>query len=135
MSRRPEGSVTWMALTTRLKAVPNFLPTEPNDGSVAKQSIDAAARRQEWIDQSQSVNLPGRSRHEDPQPHVSARLAGRPENNLYPRTLQASNIEKATLSVKKEVGGIAGGREFSTEEKAACSIEAMRNGGTCEACQ
>jgi ribonucleoside-diphosphate reductase alpha chain len=26
-------------------------------------------------------------------------------------------------------------REFTPEEKTACSIEAMRNGGSCEACQ
>jgi ribonucleoside-diphosphate reductase alpha chain len=26
-------------------------------------------------------------------------------------------------------------KEFTAEEKNACSIEAMRNGGTCEACQ
>jgi ribonucleoside-diphosphate reductase alpha chain len=38
--------------------------------------------------------------------------------------------------VKKEVSGIAGGkREFTAEEQLACSIEAMRNGAECEACQ
>jgi ribonucleoside-diphosphate reductase alpha chain len=26
-------------------------------------------------------------------------------------------------------------KEYTAEEKTACSIEAMRNGGTCEACQ
>lgn len=67
------------------------------------------------------------------------------------RTLGASNIEKATVNVKKEVRGAAGEtkaetatrdagvaeakRAYTEAEKNACSIEAMRNGGTCEACQ
>ena len=29
----------------------------------------------------------------------------------------------------------AAAKQFSAEEKLACSIDAMRNGGTCEACQ
>ena len=33
------------------------------------------------------------------------------------------------------VGQTAAGKQYSEEEKNACSIEAMRNGGTCEACQ
>jgi ribonucleoside-diphosphate reductase alpha chain len=58
------------------------------------------------------------------------------KTTYYLRTLQASNIEKATVSVKKEVSGIAGGkREYSAEAELACSIEAMRNGTSCEACQ
>ena len=75
------------------------------------------------------------ARNEDPQPHVSPRLARGLKTTYYLRTLQASNIEKST-SVKKEVSGIAGGkREFTAEEQLACSIEAMRNGAECEACQ
>jgi ribonucleoside-diphosphate reductase alpha chain len=96
------------------------------------------------------------------------------KTTYYLRTLQASNIEKATVSVKKEVRGHAGavaepagaygtsvaisdqpsavssmelsaeGREpgaggatrtYTAAEKTACSIEAMRRGETCEACQ
>jgi ribonucleoside-diphosphate reductase alpha chain len=118
------------------------------------------------------------------------------KTTYYLRTLGASNIEKATISVKKEVrgavkegqdGGINSGdtiaglmaiavggddkpialsgasafhrnpesiegasvvnfergtgnlepakRSFTDAEKTACSIDAMRNGGTCEACQ
>jgi len=80
----------------------------------------------------------------------------------YLRSLGASNIEKATISVKKEVRGAikesqdggqnsgdAGGshsgeittssaakkKEFTAAEKTARSIEAMRNGGESEACQ
>ncbi|MCW1923690.1 hypothetical protein OKA05_14080 [Luteolibacter arcticus] len=54
-------------------------------------------------------------------------------------TLFASNIEKATIDVKKEQRGhIAHTTEktaFTAAEKNACSIEATMNGGTCEACQ
>ena len=118
------------------------------------------------------------------------------KTTYYLRSLGASNIEKATVSVKKEVRGAvkegqsggqnsgdAGGshsvqaisdqqtaaaahfdttapftgssqaptgselkadslpltasakRSFTAAEKTACSIEAMRNGGECEACQ
>jgi ribonucleoside-diphosphate reductase alpha chain len=39
--------------------------------------------------------------------------------------------------VEKEKCGIIGthAAKFTAEEKLACSIEAMRNGGECEACQ
>jgi ribonucleoside-diphosphate reductase alpha chain len=60
------------------------------------------------------------------------------KTTYYLRTLQASNIEKATIDVKKEVRGLAAGnaaKTYSAEEQMACSLEAMLNGGTCEACQ
>ena len=83
------------------------------------------------------------------------------KTTYYLRGLGASNIEKATVQVKKEMRGAAGetkaetasrdaatllstppfpeailpAKEYTAEEKTACSIEAMRNGGTCEACQ
>ncbi len=57
------------------------------------------------------------------------------KTTYYLRTLQASNIEKATLQVKKDVSGVAGRKEYTAEEKMVCSIEAMRNGEICEACQ
>ena len=52
----------------------------------------------------------------------------------------ASNIEKSTAEVEKEMRGLVGQanankRAYTSEEAMACSIEAMRNGGTCEACQ
>lgn len=99
--------------------------------------IDAAARRQKWIDQSQSVNLFLAQPEMKTLSHMYRRAwhVGL-KTTYYLRTLQASNIEKATVAVKKEVGGIAGGkREYTAEEKMVCSIEAMRNGGECEACQ
>ena len=92
------------------------------------------------------------------------------KTTYYLRSLGASNIEKATVGVKKEMRGAvnegssggqnsgdAGGshgatastprfdtmpatssvvkKEYTAAEKTACSIEAMRNGGECEACQ
>jgi ribonucleoside-diphosphate reductase alpha chain len=53
------------------------------------------------------------------------------------RTLGASGIEGPATNVKKELRGVvaAAKKEFSAEEKLVGSIEAMRNGGECEACQ
>ncbi|MBL8048381.1 MAG: ribonucleoside-diphosphate reductase subunit alpha [Chthonomonas sp.] len=90
--------------------------------------IDAAARRQKWIDQSQSLNLFMGEPDMKALSHMYRRAwhTGL-KTTYYLRTLGASNIEKATVSVKKQV--------FTPEEKEACSIEAMRNGEICEACQ
>ena len=45
--------------------------------------LDGAARRQKWIDQSQSVNLfLGSAGHEGDEPHVPPRLARGPEDDL-----------------------------------------------------
>jgi hypothetical protein len=99
--------------------------------------IDAAGRRQKWIDQSQSVNLFLAQPDMKTLSHMYRRAwhVGL-KTTYYLRTLQASNIEKSTISVKKEISGIAGGkREYSPEEQLACSIEARRNGAGCEACQ
>ncbi|SDR73305.1 ribonucleoside-diphosphate reductase subunit alpha [Opitutus sp. GAS368] len=150
-----------------------------------KWVIDAAARRQKWIDQSQSVNLWLKSPDLKVLSHMyrHAWHAGL-KTTYYLRTLGASNIEKATVSVKKEVRGAAGETKAETAtrdakdvataaalstapfgggsisastepqvsglssqvsasakkiytpaEKTACSIEAMKNGEICEACQ
>jgi ribonucleoside-diphosphate reductase alpha chain len=128
-----------------------------------KWVVDAAARRQKWIDQAQSVNLWIKTPDLKTLSHMyrHAWHTGL-KTTYYLRGLGASNIEKATVQVKKEMRGAAGEtkaetatrdaatllsaspftdpevkapREFTAEEKNACSIEAMRNGGTCEACQ
>jgi ribonucleoside-diphosphate reductase alpha chain len=90
--------------------------------------IDAAARRQKWIDQSQSLNLFLGQPDMKALSHMYRRAwhSGL-KTTYYLRTLGASNIEKATVSVKKQV--------FTVEERQACSIEAMRKGEVCEACQ
>ncbi|HTJ79256.1 MAG TPA: ribonucleoside-diphosphate reductase subunit alpha [Rariglobus sp.] len=131
-----------------------------------KWVIEAAARRQKWIDQSQSVNLWLKTPDLKNLSHMyrQAWHTGL-KTTYYLRTLGASNIEKATVGVKKEMRGAvgegasggqnsgdAGGshekkadvgsqlagapkKTYTAAEKTACSIEAMRNGGECEACQ
>ena len=100
--------------------------------------IDAAARRQKWIDQAQSVNL----FIGEPDIKVLSHMYRRAwhtglKTTYYLRTLGASSIEGPTTNVKKELRGVVATakKEFDAEEKLACSLEAMRNGGECEACQ
>lgn len=157
--------------------------------------IDAAARRQKWVDQSQSLNLFLASPDMKSMSHMyrAAWHAGL-KTTYYLRTLGASSIEKATVSAAaaapvpveavvaavEAVGmSLSGGadvplggsgplgeaavpvgagvatalatpprtvvapaaseepvetEQFSAEA-IACSIEAMMNGGECEACQ
>jgi ribonucleoside-diphosphate reductase alpha chain len=92
--------------------------------------VQAAARRQKWIDQAQSVNLFLATPDLKTLSHMY-RDAWRKglKTTYYLRTQQASNIEKATVESKKEV------RIYSEEEKAQCSLEALMNGDECEACQ
>ena len=154
-----------------------------------KWIIEAASRRQKWIDQAQSVNLWIKTPDLKTLSHMyrAAWHTGL-KTTYYLRSLGASNIEKATVGGKKEMRGAvgegasggqnsgdAGGshsvaqvkadaatasrfdttaafpvgsdvtqapfgmgapkKEFTAAEKNACSIEAMRNGGECEACQ
>jgi ribonucleoside-diphosphate reductase alpha chain len=103
--------------------------------------VDAAARRQKWIDQSQSVNLFFGSTEMSILSHMY-RGAWRKglKTTYYLRTRSASNIEKSTAEFQKEISstvinGAIGAKRYTAEEVQACSIEAMRNGGTCEACQ
>ena len=131
-----------------------------------KWIVEAAARRQKWIDQSQSVNLWIKTPDLKTLSHMyrHAWHVGL-KTTYYLRSLGASNIEKATISVKKETRGAikegsdggqnsgdAGGshqaapietapglaavqKVFTDDEKRVCSIEAMKNGEICEACQ
>ena len=107
--------------------------------------IQSASRRQKWIDQSQSVNLFLATPDLKTLSHMY-RAAWRQglKTTYYLRTLGASNIEKATVSVKKETRGVVAGQaspdktqsgEYTEEQKAACSIDALLDGGECEACQ
>jgi ribonucleoside-diphosphate reductase alpha chain len=121
--------------------------------------LDAAARRQKWIDQSQSVNLfLGKPEFKTLSHMYRAAWRKGLKTTYYLRTLGASNIEKATVAVKKETRGHIGrsedeapgiaaavesgnttppmpARVYSEEEKSACSLEARLRGETCEACQ
>ncbi|MCH8540593.1 MAG: ribonucleoside-diphosphate reductase subunit alpha [Opitutales bacterium] len=98
--------------------------------------IEAAARRQKWIDQAQSVNLFLDKPDLKTLSHMY-RAAWRKglKTTYYLRTLGASHIEKATVSVKKEVRHGKGPKIYTEAEKKACSLEAMQNGEECEACQ
>ena len=101
--------------------------------------VDAASRRQKWIDQSQSVNLFLAKPDLKTLSHMY-RAAWRKglKTTYYLRTLGASNIEKATVRVKKEVRGVVGQdhrSSYTEEEKRACGIDAMMRGEECEACQ
>ena len=94
--------------------------------------LQCAAVRQKWIDQAQSTNL---WLAESDARTASFMYREAWERGLkttyYLRTLNKSSIDSAN----RERRPAAEKREFSAEEKSACSIEAMRNGGTCEACQ
>ena len=105
--------------------------------------IDAGARRQKWIDQSQSLNLFLGTPDMKALSHMYryAWHAGL-KTTYYLRTLGASNIEKATVSLKMRETAPASAEAaptpkkiFTEAEQIACSIEAMRNGEECEACQ
>jgi len=106
--------------------------------------IEAAARRQKWIDQSQSVNL------FLPEPSMKTlshmyRLAWRKglKTTYYLRTMAASDIEKATVeNVDKQMRGVGQSTSPTAEvadtpakDAAMCRLDAMMNGGECEACQ
>jgi ribonucleoside-diphosphate reductase alpha chain len=91
--------------------------------------IDAAARRQKWIDQSQSLNLflvePDLKALSHMYRH--AWHAGL-KTTYYLRTLGASTIEKATVQASETPAP-------DVVDAAACSIEAAARGEECEACQ
>ncbi|MAK47580.1 MAG: ribonucleoside-diphosphate reductase subunit alpha [Opitutae bacterium] len=108
--------------------------------------ISAASRRQKWIDQSQSVNLFLGTPNLKTLSHMY-RDAWRKglKTTYYLRTLGASNIEKATVSMKSNENSYTQpndsssetpeGKNYTPEAVKACSIEAMMNGEECEACQ
>ena len=91
--------------------------------------IAAAARRQKWIDQSQSVNLFLAKPDMKSLSHMyrHAWHTGL-KTTYYLRTRQGSDIEKSTVSKAEK-------KRYTPEEVKACSIEAMMNGEECEACQ
>ncbi len=98
--------------------------------------IKAAARRQKWIDQSQSVNLWLAQPDLKTLSHMyrGAWHMGL-KTTYYLRTLGASHIEKATVSIKKDANNTGEQKTYTEAERQACSIEAMMRGEECEACQ
>lgn len=99
--------------------------------------VRAAARRQKWIDQSQSVNLFLGNPDLKTLSHMyRAAWKSGLKTTYYLRTLGASNIEKATVGVKKAKAPEDAEKPAVTEaQRAACSLDAMLNGGECESCQ
>jgi ribonucleoside-diphosphate reductase alpha chain len=110
--------------------------------------IDCASRRQKWIDMGQSLNLyiaqpNGRQLSEM---YLLAWERGL-KTTYYLRSQAATQIEKSTTDVnrrglqprwmknKSASADVEVKREYTAEEKNSCSIEAMKNGGICEACQ
>ena len=85
--------------------------------------IECNAARQKWIDQAVSFNLYNKSTSLKylNDIYMASWKAGL-KTTYYLRNRAASKIEKSTGSETKS-------------EPSACSIEAMKNGGTCESCQ
>ncbi|HEV2692816.1 MAG TPA: ribonucleoside-diphosphate reductase subunit alpha [Verrucomicrobiae bacterium] len=110
--------------------------------------IECASRRQKWIDMGQSLNLymAQPSGKQLSEMYLLAWEKGL-KTTYYLRSQAATQIEKSTTDTnrrglqpkwmknKSASADIAVKREFTAEEKNACSIDAMRNGGECEACQ
>ena len=93
--------------------------------------IEAASRRQKWIDMGQSLNLyleqpSGKKMHAM---YLMAWERGL-KTTYYLRSLGATRIEKSTLDVNKY--GDPLGQKKSTQDAAQCSIV---KGDNCEACQ
>ena len=85
--------------------------------------IECNAVRQKWIDQAVSFNLYNKSTSLKylNDVYMSCWEAGL-KTTYYLRNRAASKVEKSHA-------------EQTTDEATACSIEAMKNGGTCESCQ
>jgi ribonucleoside-diphosphate reductase alpha chain len=92
--------------------------------------LQCAAVRQKWIDQSQSVNLFLAENDARAASFVYREAWERGlKTTYYLRTINKSSMDSSNRERKKTV--------VAVEEIApsACSIEAMRNGTTCESCQ
>ncbi len=99
-----------------------------------KYIVDAAARRQKWIDQSQSVNLFLATPDMKTLSHMYRRAwhVGL-KTTYYLRSLGASKIEGPTER-KKDLRGLVANTATAAEAM-ACALEAARNGTECEVCQ
>jgi ribonucleoside-diphosphate reductase alpha chain len=98
--------------------------------------IEAASRRQKWIDQSQSVNLwfAGTDMPPLSQMYRNAWRKGL-KTTYYLRTKAASQVEKADSQVEKELRGVVAKRKYTEEEIIACRKNAETGEVECEACQ
>jgi ribonucleoside-diphosphate reductase alpha chain len=98
--------------------------------------VECASRRQKWIDMGQSLNLyiaaPSGKKLNDM--YLHAWESGL-KTTYYLRATAASTVEQSTSQARPNWVNQPKKKEFTPEQAAACSIEAMRNGGECEACQ
>ncbi len=97
--------------------------------------IECASRRQKWIDMGQSLNLyiaaPNGRKLNDM--YLHAWETGL-KTTYYLRATAASTVEQSTSQARPNWVNQPK-KEYTSEQVQACSIEAMRNGGECEACQ
>src|SRR6185312_14516185 len=115
--------------------------------------IECASRRQKWIDMGQSLNLyiAQPSGKQLSEMYLLAWERGL-KTTYYLRAQAATQVEKSTTDVNRRglqprwmknksasadvvVAVRKDRQEYTAEEKNACSIDAMKNGGICEACQ
>jgi ribonucleoside-diphosphate reductase alpha chain len=95
--------------------------------------LQCAAVRQKWIDQSQSVNLFLADNDARKASFMYREAWDRGlKTTYYLRTINKSGIDSGNRERKKSASAA---EAVAVAEAKACSIEAMRNGTTCEACQ
>jgi ribonucleoside-diphosphate reductase alpha chain len=96
--------------------------------------LQCAAVRQKWIDQAQSTNL-WLGDNDARKASFMYREAWERglKTTYYLRTLNKSSIDNAHRDRGPE--NAPAKKVYTKEEQQACSIDAMRNGGECEACQ
>jgi len=93
--------------------------------------LQCAAVRQKWIDQSQSVNLFLADNDARRASFMYREAWDRGlKTTYYLRTINKSGIDSGNRERKK-----VDAEAVPAPSPSACSIEAMRNGTTCEACQ
>lgn len=101
-----------------------------------RRIIEAAARRQKWIDQSQSLNLYLADPDMKELSHMyrAAWHAGL-KTTYYLRTLGASAIEKSTVSKTDLAGSPFPDSSEAVNAAMACRLNSALTGEECEACQ
>nr|QIQ10866.1 Vitamin B12-dependent ribonucleoside-diphosphate reductase [uncultured bacterium] len=100
------------------------LVTKPHLRLSRPGCCNAAAARQKWLDQSQSVNLFLAETTRERRHLCTVKLGKRGlKTTYYLRTINKSSIDSANRERKR------------SEPASACSLEAMRNGTICESCQ
>jgi len=97
--------------------------------------LQCAAARQKWIDQAQSTNLWLAEADARTASFMYREAWERGlKTTYYLRTLNKSAIDSSNRD-RRTAAASEPKRDYTAEEIKTCSIEAMRNGGTCEACQ